>query len=314
MLLSTIHRQGLSVILFNNLVEDFGFVIGRANKRYTLWKYFKQDNSITLSYIQVLSDKRHIVEQRFPDVFICEELRGEHRLILNKSKGNSKPARAPKTIYDFINIPFGPFNGLKISELDSNGWARIANYDDFTWTDAYGEEFNFEELVINKCIETGCKKINEKWYSPTQLENPKLWMYLANTNPSVAEYSEMCKNLGLQKLMNKWFSPIVLDDEKPWMKTARQILPLIENGEQFSFVAHFNGNSFFFGIPVNFRPEDKSDIYTYYGSSHFLKVTNKKGIKVNKRVKGKTIEVLDYEIVTNEYNEPSVLVNKFNIK
>lgn len=314
MLLSTIHRQGLSVILFNNLVEDFGFVIGRANKRYTLWKYFKQDNSITLSYIQVLSDKRHIVEQRFPDVFICEELRGEHRLILNKSKGNSKPAGAPKTIYDFINIPFGPFNGLKISELDSTGWARIANYDDFTWTDAYGEEFNFEELVINKCIETGCKKINEKWYSPTQLENPKLWMYLANTNPSVTEYSEICKNLGLQKLMNKWFSPIVLDDEKSWMKTARQILPLIENGEQFSFVAHFNGNSFFFGIPVNFRPEDKSDIYTYYGSSHFLKVTNKKGIKVNKRVKGKTIEVLDYEIVTNEYNEPSVLVNKFNIK
>ena len=288
MLLSTIHRQGLSVILFNNLVEDFGFVIGRANKRYTLWKYFKQDNSITLSYIQVLSDKRHIVEQRFPDVFICEELRGEHRLILNKSKGNSKPASAPKTIYDFINIPFGPFNGLKISELDSNGWARIANYDDFTWTDAYGEEFNFEELVINKCIETGCKKINEKWYSPTQLENPKLWMYLANTNPSVVEYSEMCKNLGLQKLMNKWFSPIILDNEKSWMKTARQILPLIENGEQFSFVAHFNGNSFFFGIPVNFRPEDKSDVYTYYGSSHFLKVTNKKGIKVNKRVKGKT--------------------------
>lgn len=314
MLLSTIHRQGLSVILFNNLVEDFGFVIGRANKRYTLWKYFKQDNSITLSYIQVLSDKRHIVEQRFPDVFICEELRGEHRLILNKSKGNSKPAGAPKTIYDFINIPFGPFNGLKISELNSTSWARIANYDNFTWTDAYGEEFNFEELVINKCIETGCKKINGKWYSPTLLENPKLWMYLANTNPSVAEYSEMCKNLGLQKLMNKWFSPIALDDEKPWMKTAREILPNIEKGEAFSFVAHFNGNSFFFGMPIEFRPEDKSDIYTYYGSSHFLKVTNKKGIKVNKRVKGKTIEVLDYEIITNEYNEPSVLVNKFNIK
>ena len=313
MLLSTVHRQGLSVILFENLVEDFGFVIGRANKRYTLWKYRKENNSLIISYIQVLSDKRYVVEQRFPDVFICEELRGEHRLILNNSKGNSKPVGAPKTIYDFINLPFGPFNGLKISELDSNGWCRIANYNDFKWTDVYGEEFDFEELVINKCIELGCKKINGEWYSPEQLENKKLWMYLANTNPTINEYQDMCQSLGLQKLMNKWYSPIALDNEKQWMTTARQILPLIANGEQFSFVAHYNGNSFFFGLPVNFKPEDKEDVYTYYGSAHYLKVTNKKGIKVNKRVKGKTIEVLDYEIVTNEYNEPSVLVNKFNV-
>jgi hypothetical protein len=66
-------------------------------------------------------------------------------------------------------------------------------------------------------------------------------------------------------------------------------------------------------LPVEFRAEDKEDVYTYYGSAHYLKVTNKKGTKVNKRVKGKTINVTDYEIAGDE-NNPYILVNKFNIK
>jgi hypothetical protein len=313
MRLSSIHRIGLAAILFENLKDDFGFVIGRADKRYTLWKYRKENNAFTLAFVQVLSPNRFVVAQRFPEVYICEELRGENRMVINRTGSvNNKHANAPKTIFDFLNLPFGEFSGMLISEVNEYQWCRLANIGNFKWTDAYGEEFDFEELVLNKLNEFSCKCVNNEWYTPKQLENPKLWLYLANTQPEVVEYQNMCENLGMQKLMGRWFSPIALDGEKPWMVTAREILPNIEKGEAFSFVAHFNGNSFFFGLPVEFRAEDKEDVYTYYGSAHYLKATNKKGVKVNKRVKGKTINVTDYEIAGDE-NNPYVLVNKFNI-
>lgn len=320
MKLSSVHYAGLAAILFENLVEDYGFVIGRADKRYTLWKYMKEDGIMTVAFVSVLSDKRSRVEMRFPGVYICEELRGEHRIVIERrGKGKSKPATAPKTLDDFIEMPFTTLRGMKISEVTAYRWCNLANNypeHELKWTDAYGQVFDFSELVMNKLQECECKNIAGLWYTPEQLDNPKLWMYLANTtddaNKSV-EYNRMCKKHGLMQLMGRWFNPIEMDDEKPWMKTARNILPAIENGNPFSFVAHFNGNGFFFGIPVEFLPEDKDEVHTYYGSSYFLKVTNKKGVKVNKRVKGKTIEVLEYEVLENSDNKPYVLVKKFNV-
>ena len=123
----------------------------------------------------------------------------------------------------------------------------------------------------------------------------------------------LAKELGCIKLMNRWYTGIEMEGEKPWMSTARQILPLIEVGNPFSFIAHYNGNGFWFGLPIEFLPEDKEDVYTYYGSSHFLKVSNKKVVKVNKRVKGKTIEVTEYEIREDNNGNPFVMVLKFNI-
>jgi hypothetical protein len=316
---SSIHYAGLATILFQNLVEEYGFVIGRADKRYTLWKYNHEGDALNIAFVQVLSDKRHRVEQRFPGIYICEELRGEHRLTLTRSggRGKSKPATAPKTIYDFMDIPFGCIRGTKIVEAGAWAWVRFANAGEFKWTDAWGEEFDFEPLVMSKLEEFKCGKVAGQWYTPEQMENPKLWMWLANTTEdhlAKPEYDSMCRLHGLQKLMGRWYSPIALEDEKPWMTTARQILPSIEKGEAFSFVAHFNGNGFFFGVPVEFREEDKKDVYTYYGSSHMLYITNKKGVKVAKRTKGKTIEVLEYEVLTDGDNNPYVMVNKFNIK
>lgn len=306
------HRVNLAAVLFENLVDEFGLVIGRADKRYTLWKYRKDNDTLALKYAQVLSTKRFNVEMRFPGIFICEELRGEHCMVINRGNAKSKSATAPKTIMDFINLPFGEFSGVRISVLTDKNWCRVANDGNFKWSDAYGEEFDFEDLVNEKLNEFGCVKVADKWFTKEQMVNPKLWMYLANTTDGVAEYDAICKELGCIKMAGKWYSATPSADEKPWMVTAREILPSIEKGEAFSFVAHFNGNSFFFGLPVEFRAEDKEDVYTYYGSAHYLKVTNKKGVKVNKRVKGKTIEVVDYNVIDNG-NGPYVLVNKFNV-
>lgn len=317
---SSVHYAGLATILFENLTSEYGFVIGRADKRYTLWKYTRENDTLTIAYVQVLSDKRSRVELAFPGIYICEELRGEHRMVISQRAAAkaAKAAAAPKSLADFLEMPFTNLRGISIREVSPKGWCNLINYnEDLRWTDAYGTEFDFTPLVMEKLTEAGCKNIAGAWYTPEQLENPKLWMYLANTtddaNKSV-EYNRMCKKHGLMQLMGRWYSPIAIDGEKTWMTTARQILPSIENGEQFSFVAHFNGNSFFFGLPVEFLPEDKDEIHTYYGSSYFLKVTNKKGVKVNKRVKGKTIEVIEYEVLENEDNKPYVLVKKFNIK
>ena len=316
---SSIHYAGLATILFQNLVENYGFVIGRADKRYTLWKYSRENDVLNVAFVQVLSDKRNRVEERFPGIYICEELRGEHRLTLTRggSRGKSKPASAPKSIEDFLDIPFGCIRGTKIVEAKAGAWVRFANVGEFKWTDAWGEEFDFEPLVMSKLAEFKCSKVADQWYTPEQMDNPKLWMWLANTTEdhlAKPEYDSMCRLHGLQRLMGRWYSPVALEDEKPWMTTARQILPAIEKGEAFSFVAHFNGNGFFFGVPVEFLPEDKDEVHTYYGSSYFLKVTNKKGVKVNKRVKGKTIEVLEYEVLENSESKPYVLVRKFNVK
>ena len=319
---SSVHYFGLASILLNNLKDEYGFVIGRADKRYTLWKYSRNSaDSITIAYVQVLSDKRHRVEQRFPEVFICEELRGEHKMTLDRNgkvgRGKSKPASAPKTLADFLNMPFGQFRGVNIKEMADWQWCRMANSNQsFKWTDAWGEEFDFEELVMEKLASFDCRQVAGEWFTPSQLDNPKKWMYLANVETDVdkkAAYDAECMRLGLQQLMGRWFPAIAMDEEKAWMTTARAILPFIEKGEPFSFVAHYNGNGFFFGVPVEFRPEDKSDVYTYYGSAHYLIVTDKKGNRKNKRVKGKTINVTEYEIMTDENDRPFVLVNKFNI-
>ena len=322
MKISFIHYAGLANVLFENLKNPFGFVIGRADKRYTLWKYSRDNDAITIAFVHVLSSSRPKIEFQFPGVYVCEELRGEHRMVFERraAKAAAKQAAkdaAPKTPFDFAQIPFGEIRGMKITEANEWHWVRFANSSNFKWTDAYGTEFDFEPLVMQKLEEFGCKNIAGIWYTPHQLENPKLWMYLANITTDVnksVEYNRMCKKHGLMQLMGRWFMPIALDDEKPWMTTARQILPAIEKGEAFSFVPHFNGNSFFFGIPVEFLPEDKDSVCNYYGCTRFLKVTNKKGVKVNKRVKGKTVEVLEYEVLENEDNKPYVLVKKFNIK
>lgn len=325
--MNSVHRAGLSVILFENLINDYGFVIGRADKRYTLWRYERADKDgstrLNIQFTQVLSSDRMKVERRFPNVYICEELRGEKRLSLTKSnsKSNSKPATAPKTIWDFEEIPFGELRGIRFGEVQDWSLCKMINnsieYDySLKWTDSWGEEFDFEELIVSKLNEMGCKFIAGKWYTPEQLDKQTLWMYLANTNQDEnkqKEYDAMCESFECIKLLGKWFSCTPQTDQKDWQKMGREILPKAEMGLPFSFVAPYNGHSFFCGVRIEFRNEDCGITSTYYGTTRFLKVTNKKGVKVNKRPKGKTIEVSEYEIQTYENGEPYILVTKFNI-
>lgn len=322
MKLSSVHYSGLSIILHENLKDEFGLVIGRADKRYTLWKYNKEHTPagsvIHVAYVQILSDKRSRVEARFPGIYICEELRGEHRMAFGKGRSSiCKTPKAPKTIDDFLSLPFGEFRGIPFKEVtNAFYWCKLAN-NGCVWTDAYGVEFDFRSIVEERCSELGCRNIAGEWFTEDYFNSESRVCWRATNAENLeqrAAFAEIAKSMGCICLMGRWYAGIPMDNEKPWMTTARQILPHIEKGEQFSFVPHYNGNGFWFGLPVEFLPEDKEDVYTYYGSSHFLKVTNKKGVKVNKRVKGKTIEVLEYEVLEDNENKPYILVKKFDVK
>lgn len=321
MKLSSVHYSGLSIILHENLKDEFGLVIGRADKRYTLWKYNKEHTPagsvIHVAYVQILSDKRSRVEARFPGIYICEELRGEHRMAFGKGRSSiCKTPKAPKTIDDFLSLPFGEFKGIPFREVtNAFYWCKLAN-NGCVWTDAYGVEFDFRSIVEERCSELGCRNIAGEWFTEDYFNSEARVCWRATNAENLeqrAAFAEIAKSMGCICLMGRWYAGIPMDNEKPWMTTARQILPHIEKGEQFSFVPHYNGNDFWFGLPVEFREEDKKDIYTYYGSSHFLLVTDKKGNRKAKRVKGKTIEVLEYEINEGADGKPFVLVNKFNI-
>ena len=98
MKISSIHYAGLANVLFENLKNPFGFVIGRADKRYTLWKYSRENDTITIAFVHVLSSSRPKIEFQFPGVYVCEELRGEHRMVIER-RAVAKDA-APKTPND----------------------------------------------------------------------------------------------------------------------------------------------------------------------------------------------------------------------
>lgn len=323
MKINSLHRAGLAEILFENLKGEYGFVIGKANTHYTLWKYIREDHDgvpyLTIKYVHILSNKRSRIEMRFPGAYICEELRGEKKMVLEGrargKNGKIMPASAPKTVDDFMSLPFGQFKGIEFKKVSDWYWCMLANKNEsLTWTDAWDNEFDFTGLVNRKCEELGCKKYDGVWHTQDALTNARQICNEINHSESARpELEAVAKSLGCINLMGRWYEAGINTDAPTWKATAMQILPLIEAGMPFSFVPNFNGNEFWFGIPIQFRAEDRHDVYTYYGSSHYLKVTNKKGEKVNKRVKGKTITVSEYEIHTNDFGKPYLLVNKFDI-
>ena len=280
MVFNRVERAVLAEILLRELVDEFGFVIGKAEKRYTLWKYAKEDNNgrncVRIEYMHVLSPDRIKVESRFPGIFICEELRGTSTLKIEKpakAAANNAPAKAPKTLMDYICMPFGKFTGIPFNEItDASYWAYLANQGECWWKDGE-DEIDFMPLVIENCMKRGCFKMFGRWYTP---EN---------------------------------------ENDRPWMKVARNILPKIEKGEEFSFVAEANKSSFWYGIDIRFKVEDTYYFRTYYGGGEFLVITDKKGKRVNKRTKGKTIIIKEYHLEKDSYNgKDYVLVDKFELK
>lgn len=272
---NAVEKACLSEVLNRELVNDFGFVVGKADKRYTLWKYSRESDNkgvyLNLSYMHVLSPKRHKVEQRFPGVYICEELRG----LTGSSKSAriqvSRPPQAPKTLADYESLPFGQFKGIPFREVsDASYWCWLANKSCFWQVE--NVEIDFRPVVEERCQELGCYKMFGRWYAPASSQ------------------------------------------DRPWVCVARDILPKIERGEEFAFIPDANRLSYWYGIDICFKPEDTYEFYTYYGCGHYLVITDKKGRRVNKRPKGKNLIIKEYTLNQRENGTYYVLVEKFELK
>lgn len=271
-------KIGLGEIFRNNLKGESGFVIGRADKRYTLWSYARNCNEdgvvvLEIQYMQVLSPNRDKVVAKYPNTFICDELRAKAKklsVVVSKPAVVAEPVeRKPKTVADYKSLPFGKYSGVSFKEInDASYWAYLANRS-CIWKDGE-DEIDFKPIIEERCYELGCYKMFDRWYAP---EN---------------------------------------ENDRPWVKVAREICPLIEDGEPFSFVAEKNDYAFWYGIDIRFKEELCYEFYTYYGGGRFLKVADKKGNMKNKRPKGKKIEVLEYELLYDS-RKPYVLVSKFNL-
>lgn len=278
MVFNNLERACLAEILLKELVDDFGFVIGRTEKRYTLWQYYKENNDgrecVRVKYMHVLSPERYRVEHKFPGVFICEQLRGKSDVVIekndNKKYASNAPAKPTKTLADYICLPFGQFKGVPFREVSASYWAWLMNSKSYFWEEE-NAELDFRTIVEENCIKTGCTKMFGRWYAPAS------------------------------------------DEDRPWVKVAREILPKIEKNEEFSFVPEDNKCGYWYGVEIRFKNEDTYAFRTYYGGGNFLVITDKKGRRVNKRPKGKTITIKEYNLEERE-GKYIVNVEKFELK
>ena len=272
---------GLS--LTESFAEDNGYIIGFGGKRFTLWSY-------TANY----DDEANPNCRTSIDVFYL------HNLSDNRDKVESKFPSVPIC----MELKGSEFH-IKCSSPSKPSAPVKKNWEDVT------------ELPFGKYRGTIITDIHDTDY----------WAYMANTTNSDATYElngeifelkpifeKRAKEEGAIFVNGKWCNP---NSEKDWVRSAIETARKIEKGEPFSFVAWKNDNCFYIhNIEINFRAEDCWSFSTYYGGGRFLVVTDKKGNRKNKRTKGKTIEINDYDVVRDEKTGiiTSILVNSFNIK
>lgn len=279
-------RENITLMLTESLTEGMGFVIGKADKRYTLWSYkYEVENNkrcLKLHYIHNLSTDRDKVALKWPNVTIWESLRGKYMKIEVESDKNNPTqplssqtsSSKPKTWEDYSEIPFGKYKGTAIQDInDCDYWCWMAN-----------KAREDQGMIIDG------KKVD---FKPL--------------------FEKMAKKTGGEKLFGYYW--LNKNRNEQWCQNMREIAKGVENNEPFSFVADKNDYSFYFGVPIIFKPEDTYEFYTYYGGGRFLVVTDKKGNKKNKRTKGKTIEINSYKYIINEETgRGRVEVESFNIK
>ena len=276
-------RENVALMLSEVLTEGMGYVIGKGNKRYTLWSYNYivegTRRELQLHYVHNLSENRDKVVAKFPGVTIWESLRGNYHQVVIEEKKQSAPSKPStpskrKTWEDYSEIPFGKYQGRAINDItDCDYWCWMANKaKEGQGMMIDGEMVDFKPLFEMMAEKTGGEKLFG-YYWVRKSRNEK------------------------------------------WCNDMRVVSAAVETGAPFSFVADKNDYSFYLGVPVVFKPEDTYEFYTYYGGGRFLVITDKKGNRKNKRTKGKTIEITSYKYIINEESgRGRIEVESFNIK
>ena len=87
--------ENVALMLSEVLTEGMGYVIGKGDKRYTLWSYNYivegTRRELQLHYVHNLSEYRDKGVAKFPGVTIWESLRGNYHQVIIEEKKQSAP-------------------------------------------------------------------------------------------------------------------------------------------------------------------------------------------------------------------------------
>ena len=106
-----------------------GRVIGKGKSNYTLWEYQVTGFKIYYKFVKMLSSSRVVVEESWPDVFICETLESNWhtQAALTCDINNIRVEVRTKEQEAKGVIPFGKYKGQPVQDCDLSYLCWLAN-------------------------------------------------------------------------------------------------------------------------------------------------------------------------------------------
>jgi len=100
--------------------QSEGFVIGKGKRNYTLWEYKVTGFKIYYRFIKMLSSSRMIVEQNWPNIFICETLESDWhtQAALTRRINDIRVEVRTQEQEAKGTIPFGKYKGKQVKDCD----------------------------------------------------------------------------------------------------------------------------------------------------------------------------------------------------
>ena len=109
--------------------QSEGLVIGKGKRNYTLWEYKVLGFKIYYKFVKMLSGSRMVVEQNWPNVFICETLGSDWhtQATLTSSINDTRTEVRTKEQEAKGEIPFGKFKGKQVKDCNLSYLCWLAN-------------------------------------------------------------------------------------------------------------------------------------------------------------------------------------------
>jgi len=109
--------------------QSEGRVIGKGKRNYTLWEYKAVGFKIYYRFVKMLSSSRMIVEESWPNTFICETLGSDWhtQAALTYSINDIRTEIRTKEQEAKGEIPFGKYKGKQVKDCDLSYLCWLAN-------------------------------------------------------------------------------------------------------------------------------------------------------------------------------------------
>jgi hypothetical protein len=109
--------------------QSEGRIIGKGKRNYTLWEYDAVGFKIYYKFVKVLSSSRMVVEEGWPNIFICDTLGSDWhtQAALTRSINDIRVEIRAKEQEAKGIIPFGKHKGKQVQDCDLSYLCWLAN-------------------------------------------------------------------------------------------------------------------------------------------------------------------------------------------